>query len=278
MSTVAFQGEPGAYSEIAVLQLFPDARPLPTATFREVFDRVESGEADWGVLPIENSLTGSIKENYDLLSERSLTLVGETIVAVQHCLMALPDQHLADIREVLSHPQGLEQCSDFLRRLAAETVPAYDTAGSAKLIRQEMRLGAAAIASRRAAELYRLAILAERIQNQADNFTRFVAIAPPGKTPPFNPAAPRKSSIILSLPNEPGSLHQALGVLARRGIQLTRLESRPNRMKPWEYLFYLDFEGDLHEPRIEAAMAELAQTAASIVPLGSYPQAPMPLS
>ncbi len=276
MSTVAFQGEPGAYSEVAVLQLFPDARPLPTATFREVFDRVEAGDADWGVLPIENSLTGSIKENYDLLSERSLTLVGETIVAVQHCLMALPDQRLEDIREVLSHPQGLEQCSAYLRRLAAETVPAYDTAGSAKLIRQEMRQGAAAIASRRAAELYRLAILAESIQDQADNYTRFVAIAPRGKTPSFNLAAPRKSSIILSLPNEPGSLYQALGVLARRGIQLTWLESRPNRRKPWEYLFYLDFEGDLHEPRIEAAMGELAQTAASIVPLGSYPQAPMP--
>ncbi|MNK97864.1 P-protein [compost metagenome] len=276
MTHVAFQGEPGAYSEVAVLQLFPDARPLPSPTFQEVFDRVESGEAAWGVLPIENSLTGSIKENYDLLAERSVTLVGETVVPVQHCLMALPGQTLDDIREVLSHPQGLEQSSAFLGRMNVEQVPAYDTAGSAKLIRQQERRGAAAVASRRAAEIYRLEILAERIQNQADNFTRFVAIALPGKTPPFDLAAPRKSSLILGLPNVPGALHHALGVLARRDIQLTRLESRPNRKKPWEYLFYLEFEGDLQSPRIAEAMAELRQSEASIVPLGSYPQARMP--
>ncbi|MNR88643.1 P-protein [compost metagenome] len=276
MTHVAFQGEPGAYSEVAVLQLFPDARSLPSATFQKVFDRVESGEAAWGVLPIENSLTGSIKENYDLLAERSVTLVGETVVPVQHCLMALPGQTLDDIREVLSHPQGLEQSSAFLGRMNVEQVPAYDTAGSAKLIRQQERRGAAAVASRRAAEIYRLEILAERIQNQADNFTRFVAIALPGKTPPFDLAAPRKSSLILGLPNVPGALYHALGVLARRDIQLTRLESRPNRKKPWEYLFYLEFEGDLQSPRIAEAMAELRQSEASIVPLGSYPQARMP--
>ena len=276
MTHAAFQGEPGAYSEVAVLQLFPDARPWPSATFQEVFDRVESGEAAWGVLPIENSLTGSIKENYDLLAERSVTLVGETIVPVQHCLMALPGQTLDDIREVLSHPQGLEQSSTFLGRMNVEQVPAYDTAGSAKLIRQQDRRGAAAVASRRAAEIYRLEILAERIQNQADNFTRFVAIALPTKSPPFDPSAPRKSSIILGLPNVPGALYQALGVLARRDIQLTRLESRPNRKKPWEYLFYLEFEGDLQTPRIAEAMAELRQSETSIVPLGSYPQARMP--
>ena len=276
MTYIAFQGEPGAYSEVAVLQLFPDARPLPSATFQEVFDRVESGEADWGVLPIENSLTGSIKENYDLLAERSVTLVGETIVPVHHCLMVLPGQSLDEIREVLSHPQGLEQCSAFLGRLKVEQVPTYDTAGSAKLIREQERRDAAAVASRRAAEIYRLEILAERIQNQADNFTRFVAIALPGKTPPFEPSTPRKTSLILGLPNVPGALYQALGVLARRGIQLTRLESRPNRKKPWEYLFYLDFEGDLYEPRIVEATTELRQLDASVVPLGSYPQARMP--
>lgn len=276
MTRLAFQGEPGAYSEVAVLQLFPAAHPMPSTSFREVFERVESGAADWGVIPIENSLTGSIKENYDLLADRALTLVGETIVAVRHCLMALPGQRLSEIRQVLSHPQGLEQCSAFLGELGAEPVPTYDTAGSAKMIREEARAGAAAIASRRAAELYRLEVLAEGIQNQEDNFTRFLAIALPTKTPPFEPSMPRKSSIILGLPNLPGALYQALGVLARRGIQLTRLESRPNRKKPWEYLFYLDFEGDLQSPRIAEAMAELRQSEASIVPLGSYPQARMP--
>lgn len=276
MTQVAFQGEPGAYSEVAVLQLFPDARPVPSNTFRQVFDRVEAGEVDWGVVPIENSLTGSIKENYDLLSERHLCLVGETIVAVQHCLMALPGQRLGDIREVLSHPQGLEQSSEFLRLLGAEPVSAYDTAGSAKIIRQEERQGAAAIASRRAAEIYRLEILAESVQNQADNYTRFLAIALPGKASPISQAGPRKTSLILGLPNKPGALHEALGVLARREIQLTRLESRPNRKKPWEYLFYLDFEGDLHDPRIAEAIADLDRFATSLVPLGSYPQVHMP--
>ncbi len=276
MSQVAFQGESGAYSEVAVLQLFPDALPMPATTFRDVFDRVESAAVDWGVLPIENSLTGSIKENYDLLATRSLTLVGETIVAVQHCLMALPGQRLDDIRHVLSHPQGLEQCSDFLRNLGVEQVPAYDTAGSAKLIRQEGRMGAAAIASRRAAEIYRLEILADSIQNQADNFTRFLAIALPHKPPPFDLSPPRKASLILGLANEPGALYKAIGVLARRGIQLTRLESRPNRKKPWEYQFYLDFEGDPQDPRIAEALSELNQMAASLVLLGAYPQARMP--
>lgn len=276
MTRVAFQGEPGAYSEVAVLQLSPAAEPVPSTSFREVFERVESGAVAWGVIPIENSLTGSIKENYDLLAERKLTLVGETIVSVRHCLMALPGQLLSDIRQVLSHPQGLEQCSAFLGELGAEQVPTYDTAGSAKMIREEARPGAAAIASRRAAERYRLEILAEGIQNHAENFTRFLAIALPGQTPPLEPTAPRKSSVILGLPNLPGALYRALGVLARREIQLTRLESRPNQKKPWEYLFYLDFEGDLQSPRIAEAMAELRHLDASLVPLGSYPQARMP--
>ena len=276
MTPVAFQGEPGAYSEVAVLQLFPDAQPSPSPTFRDVFDRVESGEAAWGVVPIENSLTGSIKENDDLLSERSLRLVGETIVAVQHCLMALPGQRLADIREVLSHPQGLEQSSKFLRQLGAAQVPAYDTAGSAKINRQEERSGAAAIASRRAAEIYHLEILAESIQDQADNFTRFLAIARPDVPAPFPTTGPRKTSLVLGLANQPGALHEALGVLAQRGIQLTRLESRPNRKKPWEYLFYLDFEGDLGESRIAEAVADLRRMATLLIPLGSYPQARMP--
>lgn len=277
MTVVAFQGEPGAYSEVAVLQLFPDAQSLPSATFQEVFERVECAQAAWGVIPIENSLTGSIKENYDLLSDRALTLVAETIVVVQHCLMALPGQRLDEIREVLSHPQGLEQSSEFLRKLGVDQVPAYDTAGSAKIIRQEARTGAAAIASRRAAEIYRLEILAEGVQNQADNFTRFLAIARSGEAIPFDPAIPRKTTLVLSLANEPGSLYQALGVLARRDIQLTRLESRPNRKKPWEYLFYLDFEGDLADPRIAEALAELEGLNASVFPLGSYAQARLPI-
>jgi prephenate dehydratase len=276
MPRVAFQGESGAYSEVAVIQLFPDAEPWPSTSFREVFDRVQAGAADWGVIPVENSLTGSIKENDDLLAEHALTLVGETIVAVQHCVMTLPGQRLADIRTVLSHPQGLEQCRAFLSQLGAEQVPTYDTAGSAKIIRQEQRAGAAAIASRRAAEIYRLEILAEGIQDQPDNFTRFLAIALPSRPQPFERSAPRKTSLLLGLANEPGSLHQALGVLARRDIQLTRLESRPNRRKPWEYLFTLDFEGDLQDPRIQEALADLEHTATTLVPLGSYPMAPMP--
>lgn len=276
MTQIAFQGEPGAYSEVAVLQLFADASPMPSPTFRSVFERVSSGEAAWGVIPLENSLTGSIKENDDLLAERGLVLVGETIVPVQHCLMALPGQSLADLHEVLSHPQGLEQCSRFLQLLGVSAVAAYDTAGSAKLIRQEKRPGTGAIASRRAAEIYGLSILAESIQDQADNFTRFGMIALPDRDPPFDDDAKRKSSVILGLPNVPGALHRALSVLAERSVQLTRLESRPNRKKPWEYRFSLDFEGDLQDPRVAEAMADLRRMATSLVLLGSYPQARMP--
>lgn len=273
MIQVAFQGEPGAYSEVAVLQIFPAARPVPSATFREVFERVASGTVDWGVLPIENSLTGSIKENDDLLAEGGLTLVGETDLPVRHCLMALPGQRLDQIQQVLSHPQALEQCSDFLRRLDVEAVPSYDTAGSAKRIREEGRWGAAAIASRRAAEIYQLAILAENLQNQPDNFTRFLAIARPDHTPPCDPALPRKTSLVLGLPNQPGALHKALGVLASRNLQLTRLESRPSLQKPWEYRFSIDFEGDRQEPRVQSAMAELQTQATFLVLLGTYPRA-----
>jgi len=276
MTPIAFQGEPGAYSEVAVLQLFPKACPMPSPTFRAVFERVRSGEASWGVIPLENSLTGSIKENDDLLAEGGLVLVGETIVPVQHCLMALPGQSLAALHEVLSHPQGLEQCGRFLQLLGVSAVAAYDTAGSAKLIRHEERRGAGAIASRRAAEIYGLTILAESIQDHADNFTRFGVIGLPDRPAPFASSAPRKSSIILGLPNVPGALHRALGLLAERGIQLTRLESRPNRRKPWEYRFTLDFEGDLNEPTVAEAMAALRQMGSSLVLLGSYPLARMP--
>lgn len=276
MTAVAFQGEPGAYSEIAVLQLFPDAQPLPLATFRQVFDRVASGEVPWGVIPIENSLTGSIKENVDLLTECGPRIVGETIVPVHHCLLALPGQRLEEIHEVLSHPQGLEQCARFLRQLGVTAVAAYDTAGSAKIVREEERGGTAAIASRRAADLYRLEILAESIQDQPENYTRFLAIAHPDSPEPPFPPGPRKTSLVLGLENRPGALHAALGILASRGIQLSRLESRPNRQRPWEYLFSIDFEGDLSEPAIAEAVQALSALATRLVILGSYPQASMP--
>lgn len=269
---VAFQGERGAYGDEAVVRYFgATAQPTPRPTFAAVFQAVTSGEVDAGLVPIENSQAGSINEVYDLLRTAGLTVIGELGLPVRHCLLALPGQRRADIRRVISHPQALAQCDAYLRALGVEVVAEYDTAGSAKLIREGMLQGVAAIASARAAELYDLDILDRDIQTIKDNFTRFVAIHREPVTPP-PPDAPAKTMLLLVTSHTPGALYRALGAFATRDINLIKLESRPSRERPWEYVFYLDVEGAAHEPMLAAALDDLRESAAFFQILGSFPR------
>jgi prephenate dehydratase len=225
-----------------------------------------------GFIPIENSLAGSIHQNYDLLLRNSLYVVGEHRLRVNHCLIANPGAHLAQITRVISHPQALAQCAAYLRRLPGVTVePVYDTAGSVKMIREQADLKVAAIASRRAAQLYGMQILAESIEDDPANFTRFLMIA----RQPVQPKTEAKTTIVFTLKNQPGSLFRAMSALALRDIDLTKLESRPLAGKPWEYLFYIDFTGSISDDVVKRALAHLSEYAPMLRVLGSYPAAPV---
>ena len=268
---VAFQGERGAFSEeAAVAQFGETARPLPCRSFAEVFSKVDGGDAHFGVVPIENSLAGSIHQVYDLLLSHGLHIVGEVEIRISHHLIALPGVKLADVRRVLSHPQALAQCQGSLARLLpeAEPVPTYDTAGSAKLLQVERIRDGAALASRRAAEIYGLVILRECLEDDPENYTRFLVLG----TSPIEPQGPAKTSLVFSVKNAPGALHRCLGAFARRGIDLTKIESRPLRGKRWQYVFYVDFTGSVHEERCRQALEELEDMATFLRVLGSYPR------
>src|SRR4051812_27897737 len=264
----AYQGEPGAFSEAASRLVKADAELLPCRTFEEVFAAVAAGSADAGVLPIENSIGGSIHRNFDLLVEHELPIVGEVEVPVVHHLLALPGRALADVKRIYSHPQALAQCDRFLRTLSGvEIIATYDTAGSAKMIAEQQLADAAAIASARAAEVFGLQPLKSSIQDYVNNTTRFIVIA---KTP-LSAAPPDKTSIVFALSNEPGALFKALAVFALRGIGLTKLESRPIPDRKWEYLFYADLAAARDDVACARALAHLAEFAPMVRVLGSYP-------
>lgn len=268
---VAFQGEPGAYSEGAALAFFgADVGTVPCESFDDVFGAVTDGNADRAMIPIENSLAGSIHRNYDLLLRHDLNIIGELNFRVRHNLLALPGVALADVRRVLSHPQALAQCEGFIDRLGVTREATYDTAGSAKMVRQQVLRDAAAIASIRAAEVYGLEILATDIEDDPENYTRFLALAP--EPQPVAPEIPAKTSIVFALKNAPGVLFKALSVFALRDIDLTKIESRPLRGTRWEYLFYLDFAASLEEEVAQNALRHLSEIATMLRVLGSYPR------
>jgi prephenate dehydratase len=269
---VAFQGERGAYSEEAVVRLFGEVEVVPCPRLAEAFEGVSTGRVDCGVVPVENSQAGSINETYDLLLAHDLVIAGELDHRVAHCLMALPGQPLEAIRRVYSHPQALAQCDAFLKRLGVEAMSYYDTAGSAKMIEEQRLVGCAAIASRRAAHLYHLDVLATGIETNPNNYTKFLVI----DTEPAPSATQSKTSIVFVVDNRPGSLYRALGALATRQINLVKIESRPGRTRPWDYIFYADFDGHQDEPRIREALADLRRQTTFLRVLGSYPRSPAP--
>jgi prephenate dehydratase len=272
---IAFQGEAGAYSEAAATKFSAEATTQACPAFEDVFQAVESGQAACGVLPIENSIGGTIHRNYDLLVQHELKIVGEVELQVVHCLAALPDTRMEDLTQIYSHPQALAQCDRFLRSLkGVEIVATYDTAGSAKLIQDRQLKTTAAISSERAAEIFNLAVLERAIQDHADNVTRFLVITRAAAAAEvIGQREPNKTTVVFTLPNTPGSLFRALSVFALRDIDVTKVESRPIPGRPWEYLFYLDLAVGSQDIRCARALMHLAEFAPSMKSFGSYPSA-----
>jgi prephenate dehydratase len=282
---VAYSGEPGAFAEDAVLRFFVAPEPLPTSSFRAVFEAVRDGAADAGVVPVESSLLGTIRENLDLFWAFQLPIAGEVTVPVRLALLALPGERLDTIERVYSISAALGQADEFLRSRPWAVETAYNTAGAAKGIADRRQHGGAAVASARVAPLYGLAVIADDIQTGDHNRTRFAVLSRPGAEAAIRAAAqpaavagaPR-TSIVFAVRNVPGSLYRSLGVFATRGINLYRLESRPwtergERGARWEYVFWADLDGDPAESRCAEALAALGEETELIRVLGVYPRA-----
>lgn len=269
---VAIQGERGAFSEAAARKLVAAAEIVPCRTFDDVFEAVRSGQAAAAVVPIENSLAGSVLRTYELLGGAGLEIAGETLLRISLNLIARPGTKLADVRRILSHPVALAQCQRFLAELPrAEAIATYDTAGSVKLV-MESQEAEAAIAGAAAAELYGGEILAAGVEDNAENYTRFFLIAPPALAAELRPkdVASLKTTVLFRTPDTPGSLFRALAVFALRDINLTKLESRPIEGRPWEYAFYADISGGATEPRVANALGHLRELCETVAVLGSY--------
>lgn len=272
---VAFQGELGAFSQQAIRQLLgPRAEPAPYQRFDEVFAALRGEKVDAAVLPIENTLHGSVHENYDLLLRYDFEITAETSVRIVHNLIAPPGVPFERVRKVYSHPVALNQCLDFFRRhKRVERVTFYDTAGSVKMIMKERPADAAAIASELAAKIYGGRILRREIEDDRQNFTRFFLLEPAGSRPRTLRGAaknPWKTSLVFSTKNIPGALFRALSALALRDLNLVKIESRPLRGKPWEYLFYLDLLGRSNDPVVQKALGHLEELADFLRVLGTY--------
>ncbi len=279
---IAYQGVPGAYSELAARALFgPDVVLLPHETFDAVFEAVEKKRADRGVVPVENSLAGSIHQNYDLFLLHPLKITAEIYGRVQHALLAPAGTKFAEVREVRSHPQALAQCSTFFAEHPhVRPVVWFDTAGAARDVAREIPEGVAAIASEYAGKLYGLKALRRNLQNRALNFTRFLSIARPGARA-VGPEARKDTAFKTSLTfvparNKPGVLHAVTGVFAGRGIDLTKIESRPDPEKPFDYRFFLDIAGAAQDAPVKNALEALAPLTRNLRVIGSYPRAELP--
>ncbi|PSS10373.1 Arogenate dehydratase/prephenate dehydratase [Actinidia chinensis var. chinensis] len=280
---VAYQGVPGAYSEAAALKAYPKCETVPCDQFEAAFKAVELWLVDKAVLPIENSVGGSIHRNYDLLLRHRLHIVGEVQLVVNHCLLGLRGVRKEELKRVLSHPQALAQCEMTLNKLGVVKVNADDTAGAALIVAANGQRDTGTVASARAAEIYGLDILAERIQDDSDNITRYLILAREPMIPGTD--RPRKTSIVFTLEEGPGVLFKALSVFSLRDINLLKIESRPQRKRPlrvvddsnkgsakyFDYLFYIDFEASMAEPRAQYALAHLQEYARFLRVLGCYP-------
>ena len=271
--TVAIQGEAGSFSHAAALEaLGPELRLIPRPTFEELFRSVEAGHAARGVVPIENSLAGSVYEAYDALGAHALHVVGETQIRVRHCLVVRPGTTLPQVRRVASHPVALAQCRRFFTdHPGVAPIPAYDTAGSVRDLMADRLAAEGAIGSSLAAQLYGAEVLLEGLEDHPENHTRFLIVA--REPAPADRAT--KTSLVFTLPDVPGSLHKALGAFAERRMNLSKIESRPLPGRPWEYAFYLDVVGDARSGVAEA-LAELRRSARDLRVLGAYPARTLP--
>jgi len=274
MSRVAFQGVTGAYTEEALRQYFgQETESVPCRTLDQVFRLVESGDADRGILAVENAVGGSVTRAYELLMERDLRIYAEAILQVRHMLLGAPGTKMEKVQRVRSHPQALAQCEAYLTRREVTAEPALDPAGSARDLAAKPEKGVAVIASALAAEVYGLDILDEGIGDFPFNYTRFFVLAV--DDPPR--AQRNKTSLLFTTPHQPGTLYECLGEFAKRGVNLTKIESRPRLNRPWQYIFYLDFEGHSKDTECEAAMMGLLRRSSLVKLLGSYPAATTPV-
>lgn len=267
MITVAFQGERGAFSDEAAHKLLgPGIEAVPCRTFEDVFAAVTSGRVRCALVPIENSLAGSVLRNYELLADSDLSIRGEVFLRISHNLIARPGVKLADVRHVYSHPVALAQCQKFIADRGLEAIAAYDTAGAVKQVIESGATDAAAIAARLAAELYRGEIVAEEIEDHRENYTRFLLLS----HEPLALATPSKTSILFRTPNRPGALFRALAAFALRDINMSKIESRPIVGRPWEYSFYVDIAGVTDDPNVARAIDHLREMCEFVRVLGCY--------
>lgn len=280
---VAFAGEHGSFAEDAVLAYFQDPDPVPLASFRDVADEVAHGRATpqscrAGVLPIENLVSGTVREVYDLLLEYPLRIVGEVVVPVRLCLAALPGERLEAIERVYSHGQALAQAERFLRSRPWRLLATYNTAGSGRMIAERGEHAAAAVLSPRGAALFGLEVLEDGIEDVPDNRTRFLVVSPGAFDPrtdpsPREPGRPMRTTLVLGVPNEPGALHRCLGVFAEERLNVSKLESRPSHARDWEYVFWLDLDADTSEPAMARALGRVGLVSTLLKLIGCYPRA-----
>ena len=267
MKRVSFQGERGAYSEAASVSFFGnEIEAIPCFTFADVLKNTENGNSDYSILPIENSLEGSVGESNDLLLSTKLNVIGEIYYRIHHCLIGTGS--IGDIDTVYSHPQALGQCRQFIQENSLKTIPSYDTAGSVKIIKDLNKDSIACIASRNAAEIFGVAVIQEGIENNTNNYTRFLVFSKEKNDKTEN----SKTSIIFSVKHEAGALYQIINEFYQHKINLTKIESRLTRKKAWEYNFYLDFEGHIDDNNCKKAVEGLINLGSTVKVLGSYPK------
>ena len=275
-SSIAYAGEPGAFAEDALLTAFGDVERVSLGSFREVFEVVAAGDAVAGVIPIENVINGTVRENYDLLLEHDLVIRAEVVVPVQLCLAGLPGQRLQDIERVYSHIQALGQAEAFLRQRPWQLLTTYNTAGAGKAIADRGERGAAAVLSPRAAELFGLEILADEIGDLPGNRTRFLVVAPPDGGPLVlhGVGERRRTTLVVAVRNEPGTLLEVLRAFAEYGLNMSKIESRPSRERAWEYVFWVDLDADAEDPASVEVLSALREVTTMLRVLGSYARAP----
>ena len=268
MIHVSFQGERGAYSEAAAKSFFSEQiETIPLSTFAEVLDNTTNDKSQYAILPVENSLEGSVGESYDVLYSTSLNATGEIYHRIEHCLIGTGN--IDEIDTVYSHPQALGQCRKFIEKYNMKTIPAYDTAGSVKMVKELNKGNYACIASKDAAEIYEMPIILDNIANNLNNYTRFLILSKENNSETGND----KTSIIFSIKHEPGSLYRIIENFNKNKVNLTKIESRPTKSNTWEYNFYVDFEGHQNNSKISEMLEKIKQDTLFMKILGSYPSA-----